>query len=471
MRIGIIGAGAAGFAAACAVKAQGHSAEIIDRWTSPRNLSTDNSEVGELSKLARKTKFGSSEMYIFDKRLMNVSPKLSLPISMTLGGLTSVWGANIKYYSAEEIGLPDSKHFNEASEALEELVPHMLSTQSMASFESANQSFLSKRLSSILASSCFDELEGLLTSSELAVDTQKCILCGECLRGCPTEAIFDAGLELTKLKDSEQIKSLEGFALKIYPSNGDTWFVEIETDSGEIIEREFDLIFIACGAIATTSLLQRSEIFPSYVTLDDTQVFYVPLITSGKKSHENSFTLSQMFYRNFDSNGGIHLSIYESSKDLKSRANLVLRGFEKLIPNFIWDHILAGIGFLPAKDSGKIVLQHENGLTNIDSILDSKQSAEFRTLIRKYLLKLRKFRLVPIIFLTKIPNVGASYHVGTARDSEGEQLVKINGAINDLERLFIVDATSLPILPTGPVTLPMMLNSYRIVLGALEEFR
>ena len=79
--------------------------------------------------------------------------------------------------------------------------------------------------------------------------------------------------------------------------------------------------------------------------------------------------------------------------------------------------------------------------------------------------------LFHIPFLNKIPNVGASYHVGAA-NLGGELLFSPNGKIvarQDLE-IYVMDSASLSDLPVGPITTTVMAAAYaRAKMALLNE--
>ena len=75
---------------------------------------------------------------------------------------------------------------------------------------------------------------------------------------------------------------------------------------------------------------------------------------------------------------------------------------------------------------------------------------------------LRELGMHVISPLAQVSDVGASYHVGHLT-SGGENLIDVaSGMIGERESLRVVDGAALPTVPTGPVTLTMMANAYRI---------
>jgi choline dehydrogenase-like flavoprotein len=76
--------------------------------------------------------------------------------------------------------------------------------------------------------------------------------------------------------------------------------------------------------------------------------------------------------------------------------------------------------------------------------------------------------LVPFSLFASFGNVGASYHVGNLC-SDNKSLIDFQGSILNAPNLFIIDGSSLPILPAGPITLGIMANSRKITVESLRN--
>jgi hypothetical protein len=73
----------------------------------------------------------------------------------------------------------------------------------------------------------------------------------------------------------------------------------VDGDLGEKnLDYEYDKIIIACGAIASCALLQRSDLISKVITLKDTQVFYSAFYMLENKSESTkTLELAQVFIR------------------------------------------------------------------------------------------------------------------------------------------------------------------------------
>ena len=130
---------------------------------------------------------------------------------------------------------------------------------------------------------------------------------------------------------------------------------------------------------------------------------------------------------------------------------------------------MAGIGFIPSELSGRIVIEsaQPNGPGHGHNVVVSTQpnpsSWEYiRRAVSTIGAVVRPLGLYPVAPLTQMSNVGASYHSGVLRINNERVIDPATGTIEPTRSLHVVDGAGLPHLPTGPVTLTMMANAYRI---------
>jgi NAD-dependent dihydropyrimidine dehydrogenase PreA subunit len=470
--VAIIGAGPTGLAAAQAAVEAGCDVDIIDELNSPiqeqtRKIKTKSSS----GALAKKSKFNSKAMYEYSEELIQNVDSLDLPISNTVGGLSSVWGANVWFPKPSEIGINISEEFRYLV-AQTELTKDF---KFMGSQKAADHFGIdviggvpqSHRTQMIEKNSFFGKDVPYLGSALLAVDTNSCIKCGLCLTGCPTNAIFSAENGWKELIASNKVNHINGLAITI---ESDRSIIIKKSEITQKLSQNYDLIYIACGAIASASLLQRSSLIPPEVFLNDTQVFYIPIISQRKHSEiENLFTLARLFFRSDPIENGIHLSIYESSSDLKVRAKAKNPIISSFIPNFFWKRILAGIGFISPECSGRIRIVFQDGLSKVSAVENQGIRKVVKRILKSQVKEFRRSGLIPILIGLTIPNVGASYHVGSLQSSKGERLLTSFGGVKGSNHIYVVDSSALPKIPIGPITVAAMINARRIVSSTLEE--
>jgi NAD-dependent dihydropyrimidine dehydrogenase PreA subunit len=470
-RVAIIGSGPTGLIAAQRALELDFEVDLIDPWLDPLMPNqTSSQQSKKMGSLAKKAKFGSTAMYGYRSDLIELEDEHHLPVSETIGGLSSVWGANLWFPNFDELGLPDiekQRYLESQAEVLKRL--KMIGSQRLSSlFKLENLAHvpLSERLMNIEMNFSADLSSGYLGSSLLAVNRAACILCGQCLSGCPTNAIFNAASDWEVLLKSNRVNLIKGIAQKINVDRSIQLVDSLDHQPG----RCYDKVFIACGAIASTALLQRSGFVPEKLQLKDTQVFYIPFFMNKRNiGNQAPFTLAQLFYRSANMDQGVHISIYESSASIKERISQKVGFLANLVPNFIWNRVLAGIGFVSSDLSGKITLDYKLGKTIVNTLPSPRTT---RAIWKILSAEKKSFKGTGLRFFTfgiVVPNVGASYHVGSLIDTEGKFVLNSSGNVPGTTGIYVVDSAALPKLPIGPITLGAMINSHRIVSKALNE--
>jgi ferredoxin len=468
-RVAIIGAGPTGLAATLFLLSKGVKVELIDPWNEPidSEAPVEDSEA-DVSRIAKKLKFGSGAMYKYPDSLISRKKDLNFPLSETIGGLSSVWGANVWFPEVHELGLEANQveGFAKSKDFLLNFVPIMSAPNLRNYFKIDSEHSVPQTNRTFLAKSLLTQSDNYLGSSILAVDKAKCISCGGCLTGCAEGAIYSSESKWRELVKDGKVLLHKGFAHSI----SNKMSINIKSNSSIFQVENFDKIYIACGAIATTRLLQKSNLVPAIAYLTDTQVFYIPLLSSRKPQIESKdFTLARLYFRSKKILHGLHISIYESSPELVARAKSSLGFKGKLIPAIFWNQILAGIGFMPSEMSGRLRISHENNVSHLTEIPNNTIRVNLRKMLKQIRYDLVKARLIPIISSIKIPNVGSSYHVGSLQDESGKNLISSEGIIEGTTSIYVVDSASLPRIPVGPITIAAMINAIRVAEISLND--
>lgn len=465
LRVAVVGAGPIGLIATQSILEMGYEVDLINpsqfNDPSPNNSHFENKSTGAL---AKKTKFGSAHMYQYPETLISRDANSDYPLSSAIGGLSTVWGANTWFPAPEELNLHKEFHadYLEAEREITQVLSLMGSQELGQNFNQpiSGETPLSHRFREISRKSVLKSGSPYLGSSLLAVDETGCIKCGSCLTGCPQRVIFSADDNWESLLAHPKVKSITAYALKILNDKR----VQCSTNGEIFVTEPYDFIFVACGAIATTALLQRSKLIPTTAFLHDTQVIYFPFFTFHKKDPgQSKFTLAQLFYRSSEIKNGVHVSIYETSSELPKRAIAQFGNLARLIPTFAWNRIVAGIGFLPPEISGRLKISTNDGLSTVVEIPSALSKREVIRWLKNEFVGFRKSGLHPLTIGMQIPNVGASYHVGALHDEEGEFLLAPNGEVKRLDGVYVIDSASLPRIPVGPITVSAMINAKRIV--------
>lgn len=462
-RIAVIGAGPSGLASAISAISLGFEVELIDPWNDyGRPADQEPSTVGLGQSLIAKKNFrGSYEMYQYPLEFIHTEKEHSFPISLTRGGLSSVWGANsISWEHASQFLGIDPLH-----------PPVINSLKDYISIEPStgrNDPFASSFLDGVINRTQSSRVK--ILPSQIAYFEDKCVRCGECLLGCKYDAIFNASFAWETLIRTGKVKLIPGFVNQV-SELGEEVLVNYSHKQLSYT-REYSKIFIGCGAIASASLLIRSELLNDQVLLSDTQVFYTGFLKKQFKAHiESGFTLSHAYASIKHKHEDVHISIYEASEEAISRAATEIRLLPKVLSRILLRWIAPGIGFVPQSKSAKIFIGRKQSSTlgpvevTFSDNLHAKHYA--RLLLIRNFFQFAKLGLIPLPFVVKFPNPGASYHVGVLENVKGP--IGAKGSIANLKNIFLVDSSALSALPSGPITIPTMLNAGTITMRALLE--
>ena len=470
MRVAVIGSGPSGLACAYSLSHLDLEIDVIDPWQ--RITKKDDKEEPNIGsdKLAKKSKWNSYEMYNYPNDLIKFPRNHTYPISATLGGLSTVWGANLWFCAASEIGIPDNlaTKFDDAMKNIKRLLPVFDSgTQVHPKYKTqAVPQIISDRFKKIGKINFPSSIEKTnVFGSQLAIDEGKCISCGKCLTGCPEDAIFSTEYLWPKVLELPNVKMISGLVDKLEYTEKSK--IELKIQSENMEDLVYDKVYVACGALASAALLQISNFANEKLVVKDSQVYYLPIISLRRNDDQKHITLAQAFINGKTPFKG-HISIYDSSTDIKERVRNKLGRISLIIPNLFWSHLLAGIGFLPPAKSGSMYLSKIDNLSIISS--RRRLTSKFWALIYIFsnLKIFIKSGLIPLPFLPKLPNPGASYHVGGTSNSKGEYIVDVDGKVLGHDNLYVVDSTSLREIPTGPITASAMANAWRIAESSVS---
>lgn len=428
------------------------------------------------SDLAKKLRFSSDHMYRFPRSSkIDFSFKGSLPISSAFGGLSTVWGTNLQGFSngygSDKINAAMGASF----QWILDKIPHTGRADRLdevfnwpVSFP--DQPVLSQRMETILgrASSKSRWVTGAARNA-VKGPSSGCIMCGQCVKGCPEGALFSTESPFSEMIRMGQIEYRTGMVEALIQSSSG-WEIRAVGDHNEYFSISSNRVFLAAGSISSAAILVNSGLVPEDVELDDSQVFYLPFIAMRDRADENeSFSLAQLFHTSKDGMflpSSVHFSLYDSPSTVLERARDAFPRLSRLIPNSISQRIIVGIGFISPSKSGKISIAISNASPTIRTI--GKRSRYFWVLsaIFRSFGSFLRIGLIPAIPLTKVSNVGASYHVGRL-SADSMDLVDDSGTLPAAPGLFLVDGLSLKRVPAGPITLSIMANSDRITKEAL----
>lgn len=460
----IVGSGPTGFAAALALADTGASSVVMDFGDEPTFSASARRSI------ASKPDSRSAQALSHPRSLIATAGTDPLPLSSARGGLSLIWGAAILERSADDCpelgpvfpGIDDGyellrRHISLAGDRdrLSQRFPGPEGTPSVPS---------SRRFTEIRRKAREDHEAGVLIGApRVAIRASACTRCGLCLAGCPEGLFFDARQGLEDLARPGTVRFLPGPALSLQP---DAEAVVVRTPRGEVRALR---VHLAAGPIGTPALLQRSGLAPATLKVQDSAVFYVPIINrNASHGDEGEYTAAQLLVSTRSrGDTDFTLAIYESNPDFRGRLARVLRVPERMLPFPRWlhDRINAGIGFLNPERSGTLTLRSVGGRTWVEPRQSSASRRAAVDAARRAGASLRALGLHPIANAVMVPPPGVGFHSGGALPVGGEH-VGWDGTLRAAPAIRIVDATALPRIWAGSHTYTAMANAVRIVRAA-----
>ena len=294
----------------------------------------------------------------------------------------------------------------------------------------------------------------------IAVDPGKCIMCGLCLTGCPTDAIWNAGNEWSAIKGVSKRDDFRVTRIEILEEG-----ILVCSSSGETMKT--DAVFMAAGAIASSQILMRSNLLPNRLTIKDTRATFFPALRFPVRERGSKFALSQISAKiNQGKTSESYIQLYPDSRMLDEPIGIhrpILKKIIKKVWKYFSPFMLSGILYESSENSPNLVLK----MTNTQSFELSKQNREknrdYRRIKRKNIHGIFKdFGIIPLFFLAKKGEAGESYHFGSIKE-----IIDFNSNAQHIP-IRIVDASALPDLVPGPVTDAVMQNAKEIVRNFLK---
>lgn len=393
------------------------------------------------SSVGLKSHFGSTDVYDNEEsQIFHSNMKPVVWPSSGLGGYSRIWGA--------VIGSEPSGNF-----------PKYLKfgvTGDLPPFSTKSAHKLLKKYKHA------KEPRWLLKDHYVAIDPTKCIMCGDCLTGCPTGAIWFAGNEWEEFpavkKDYEfRVKNLE-----IQDKR-----VKISSFSGKNLMA--DLVFLAAGAIASSQILMRSNLIPNKVSIKDTSITFFPALRLPIRENNVSFSLSQLSasLQNSETSRR-YIQLYPDSRKIIDPLTRHLPRLAKVLSKCwkaISPFVLTGILYKDVNDSPSINLEmkaHDYFVLSPGGHINSQNPKTTNFQLARSLH--RDFGIIPLFFLGKKGDPGESYHFGGINE-----VLELNNQSTGMP-IKTVDSSALSIIEPGPITDQVMKNARGIVNDALKEF-
>ncbi len=476
MRVAIIGAGPAGWAAALNLSnLQGIEVTVFHGGIEEGDGAKDEPTKESFNvKLLRGSDFPYRDFPFGPKTHEN---GVHIPKSFSKEGLSLVWGATMLPYAQNDIqDWPIStRDLEPGYRFVSERMPiagrvDRLATIFVPYISQPPLQPTNRILKLLEVADGLSESNVAVGSSRLAVfnssrQKQGCNYCDLCLQGCPSEKIWSAPTVA-----SLNIKYLRNFRILKIQELDNKVCLDTVNVTGEPGKFEgFDKVFLAAGNVESFRILATSGYIEKNVTLQDSATFYIPLLISRryKRVEKSKYSLSQAFVRIQNSNkSASQLQIYDYSEDLVYRARTVLR-FGKFIPK--WGvriplkRMFVSIGYLDSHHSPQILMSlNTEGDVLLSKSISSRNSVdqEVKLMLKstqKDLKRLGLWALKPLIQYSK-PGGGA-HSGGWLPMGKGSDLL---GRPQGMKNVHVIDSSILPSIPAGAITFTVMANAVRI---------
>jgi ferredoxin len=428
LRIAIIGTGPAGLACLKTIvqlnKEKSEKIEIT--WYDIGKTYNEENKSKLENSTALKSYFGDAYSYDQNEytKIAKGPGSPNLWPSAGRGGFSRVWGATL-------IGETDADFFDGYVEnmGLESKLLTEGGKQILSRFANLNER---------------DRKNFQILPLKMAVKADLCTKCGQCLIGCPQNAIWcatDGTVESEKIvhRNSEFVKSIEigreGLLTLISKNHVD----------------QFNKVFIAAGPISSAAILFNSGLINEACYLRDSQTIFNLFFHKRYTKTTERFALAQSSFNLRMKNRLVsNIQIYPCGETLIDHLSSIkiLKKIPRSFIFFLSQYLAAGIAYLPPENSGKIRL--EKNKTGEFSIQVEKPDGRLRILLEYFKSSfncLRKIGMWQIPFI-KLAGIGEGYHFGNLYSLSDSNMIKNLAS----EGIYIVGAAALIELPTGPIT-------------------
>ena len=453
-------------------------------------LCIDGSEnVSETFKDKNEKDFNFSEQNIpikkfhYKKKSQSKFDPMDILESNSFGGLSNVWGAsclrylkndfdgwpisyrNLKEYYEECESVMNVTHFHDQISNELEINPNKIDDKKLQLYSGFIKNFLNKK----------NDLENFVMGFSRVAINPDCYKCGNCSFGCKDNYIFNTKDYLNKLIEDGIIDYKRNLILKRFIHKKE--YIELEFTNSSSAKICTKKLFLGAGSIQTPKIILNSMEKKQKLTLQESQVFFIPCIYMEKSfnNDDDSHTLvqAQFFYKDKIKYDLGKIS-YQIKYDPKLTLSLLKKQFgflHKLIPKFLIKRIFLIVGFIGSNYSTfHATIEKDNLELKISKDKENEKKIKFEVL--NQLKKLQNnVKFIVIKFFFKLGDFGQSYHLGGSvpmheaknyLKKENTLYSKTNGEISSFKNVFIIDSSNFTNIPAGSISLTVMANALRI---------
>lgn len=429
------------------------------------------------------------------------STQFILKGTLTQGGLTNFWGAEIHVFDEADIAMPDEvwldlrRSYRRVAAAIPitGIAESKLRAPNFAGLISQAPLPLPKVAQRILAhyepGSQPAPASVRIRQSWLAIRTTpsslggSCTRCNGCLWGCKEDAIYSAIHDIDRLSRQDSVKFEPGWIVESIQQSKGGFILSLCAQRSETVRQiRARRVFLAAGAPVSTRLaLGCANLYDEWFPFGHTCGFVFAVVVPGllgslPAEAGHSLALLSWEVDEPDTPTRIVGSFFSPTGIPDSE---VLRFFPFTRPGAIaaWKYLrgamLIGNGFLPSDFSRTSVrLRRSDSNLEFRTQSDSSDNARKATNIVKYLSRgLLRAGAIVLPFSTKMAGPGADFHYGASlpHGGTGPTRTDMLGQLSNIERLHIADGAVLPRLPSRHPTLTIMANADRIARSVCER--
>lgn len=249
---------------------------------------------------------------------------------------------------------------------------------------------------------------------------------------------------------------------------------KFQNDDGQYFFRFYKKVFVAAGCVESFRIMSTSSLCPLETKMLDTQIIYLPIIDFSLNRifkslfdrRKQKVTFSQLWLKGETSNSTkYYLQFYELTRDLVLSISGVKGRLLRLIVPIIRHFTLIGILYKDSSLSPTIHLYASND--GVESKANVKNHIEDNKLREELTNEGRKVKLLCLFSFSLQGTPGESAHFG-AWAPMGKSTDNL-GRFSPKSNIHVVDASVLPEILPGPITLFAMANASRISRQALLD--
>lgn len=492
MKVIVVGSGPAGVSAAKGLLERGFQVTLLDAGNTLENekkILLNDIQQGNLSpqinsirhhtnaKSDFKLPYGSAFIYkdVGDHFSWQIKQCYFKP-SFAQGGLSNVWGGAITEYSPSDLSdWPTacrdlSSYYSCIINWLNPYYTEDTSSRLSKQGVYLNDIWLKNQDQLIDRGFSFQ-------SARLAVDMNRCKLCGSCQYGCPYKYIYHSSFHLEQLLKHPSFIYIDKVVVETFSEINHQVEVSVKHLHDKSSTKVFcDYLFVACGAgLSSLLYLRAMNETGRELTLKDSQHFLLPCLLRERIKgalNEPLHTLCQLKLSLSNNNVSlypVHLQIYTYMdhylREIKNKFKWIFPFMNPAL-NYLLERLLVVQGYLDSRESNQLTIKYietgkfiikEKKMNNVDVIIN--RSIKYINENHKQL------AIKPLSLMMHRSMTGQSNHIGSSlpmSDHPKNDEVDIWGRPRYCERIHFVDGSILPSIPAGSITLTIMANAYRI---------